>query len=1032
MRLLWCLLFTALSTVGQVTTGSISGYVIDPSGRAIGHSQVTAVDPARSTQWTAATDASGYYRFTNLPPSIYRVSATAAGFSPVSVADVMVEVDAGAEVDLHLTIAPRKESIAVAAEPPVLPTETSGLGTVLDRTLTQSLPLNQRDFLHLALLTPGVLPPVENSELSTRGNFAMHANGGREEFNNFLLDGVDNNDQDTNRYVLQPSVDSVQEFKIATNSYSAAYGRSAGGQVNVITRSGTNEFHGFGYDYLRNRVFDARNFFDGSDKPQLIRNQFGAGAGGPLVRDRTFFFADYDGLQGRQGFSRLATVPTEAARNGDLSGFPTTYDPFTGEPFPGNQIPAGRIDPIAKQILSLYPLPSNGSPAGNYLAQPIEDDALNQYNTRVDHIQSSADRFTFRYSYGFKDIFEPYAENSQELPGFGDYLKDRGHNALMNYVRIMNPSTINSLLLGFNRVGRQLLQQNYSTDVNKLWGVDYLPTGPVESGYPSISVLGFSRAGDVATLPIDRHNNTYQLSDTLSLVRGNHAIQAGAEFRKLELNGIIQVYTRGSMSFLGALSGTSMGDLLLGLPTFSIQSHEAAPQTLRSFASNFFAQDEWKVRPNLTLDVGLRYEYNTPPTDPTSRMSVFDPAAGGLSQVGQNGTLRSGFGPDYNNFAPRVGFAWSPKEGWVVRGGYGMYYDSGMFVVSSSMYFNPPWFTINVFFPSASGLLTLQDPFPSNSGFVPPAQLSTVSPDMWTAYLHSWNLNIQKEYRWLGTVSAAYAASKGTHLIHSRDLNQPPPAPGDVDSRRPYQGYSSIFYTESGANSNFQSVQLSVRRQALRRLSLIATYMFSKSIDDTSAYLATGADPNFPQNSANYHAERALSSFDIPNYGTGAAVYSLPSRNPVLRNVELSGILMAHSGQPFTPTLAAANSNTGNTGGTAGSDRPNVVHSPQLDNRTAEKWFDTSAFAVAPPYTFGNAGRNILRGPAQSALDLAVSRAFQLSERASMTFQVQAFNALNRTNFDLPKAVVDDPATFGRIFSAKPPRQLQFALRLAF
>jgi hypothetical protein len=1005
---------------------------VDPSGRAIGQSRVTALDPARSTEWTATADVSGFYRFTNLPPSTYTVAATAAGFSSASIANVNVEVDASAVVDLHLAIATRKESVVVPGETPLLQTETSGLGTVLDQTLIQKLPLNERDFLHLALLAPGVLPPVENSELSTRGNFAMSANGGREEFNNFLLDGVDNNDQDTNRYVLQPSVDSVQEFKIATNSYSAAYGRSAGGQVNVITRSGTNDFHGFGYDYLRNRIFDARNFFDGSDKPQLIRNQFGAGAGGAIIHDRTFFFANYDGLRGRQGFSRLATVPPAAARNGDLTGFPVTSDPFTGAPFPGNQIPAGRIDPIAQQILSLYPLPTNASLAGNYLAQPIEDDTLNQYNIRVDHIQSAADRFTFRYSYGFKDIFEPYAENSQELPGFGDYLKDRGHNALFNYVRILNPSTINSLLLGFNRVGRQLLQQNYSTDVNKLWGVDYLPTGPVESGYPTISVLGFSQAGDVATLPIDRHDNTYQLSDTVSLVRGNHAIQAGAEFRKLELNGIIQVYTRGSMSFLGALTGTSMGDLLLGLPTFSIQSHQSAPQTLRTFASNFFVQDDWKVRPNLTLNLGLRYEYNTPPTDPTNRMSIFNPATGDLSQVGTNGTLRSGFGPDYNNFGPRVGFAWSPKEGLVIRGGYGIYYDSGMFVTSSAMYFNPPYFTINVFFPSAAGLLTLQNPFPTNSGFAPPAQLSTLASDIRTAYLHSWNFNIQKEYRWLGTLSAAYVASKGTHLIRSRDLNQPPPGPGDVDPRRPYQGYSGIFYTESGADSNFQSLQLSVRRQALRRLSLIATYMFSKSIDDTSAYLATGADPNFPQNSANYHAERALSSFDVPNYATAAAVYSLPWRNVVLRNVDLSGMLIAHSGQPFTPTLAADNSNTGNTGGTAGSDRPNVVHSPSLDQRSPQMWFDTSAFVIAPPYTFGNAGRNILRGPALSTLDLAVSRAFQLSERTSMTFYFQAFNSLNRTNFDLPKAVADDPTTFGKIFSAKPPRQLQFALRFAF
>jgi hypothetical protein len=1032
MRHLWVVLFVSISAAGQVTTGSISGYVIDPSNRPVPNSSVTAEDAARSIKRSVLTDSSGFYRFEDLPPSTYDLSAKAVGFSPAVISNVRLEVNAHLRADLHPPVAGKQETVTVRDDVRAVQTESSELGTVLESGVISKLPLNERDFLQLALLTPGVLPPVQDSALSTRGDFAMHANGGREEFNNYLLDGVDNNDQDTNRYVMQPSVDAIQEFKIATNCYSAAYGRSAGGQVNVITRSGTNDFHGFAYDYLRNRDLDARNFFDGSDKPQLIRNQFGAGIGGPLIVNRTFFFGDYDGLRGEQGFSRLATVPTIAERNGDLTGQTPVMDPFSGQPFPGNQIPASRISPIARQILSLYPLPTNNSAGGNYLAQPVENDRLDQFNIRVDHRLSEVDQLTFRYSYFYKSLFEPYAEDSQSLPGFGDYPQDRGHNALVNYVRTLGPRTTNSLMLGFNRAGRRDLQQNYGTDVNKLWGVNYLPTDPLQFGYPSINVLGFSLAGDVTTLPIDRHITTYQLADNLSLVRGTHDIQIGADFRKIELNGIVDVYARGSLGFFGGITGSGIGDLLLGFPNFTLNSQLTAPQTLRTFASNFYIQDDWKVRPTLTLNFGVRYEYNTPPTDPTNRMDVLNLETGQLDQVGTNGISRSGIRPDYNNFAPRLGFAWNPKKDLVIRGGYGLFYDSGMFVVNSALYYNPPYFTIRVFFPSATSLLTLQNPFPTNSGVTPPASLSTLSPDMVTPYLQDWNFTIQQAVEKVGTFTAAYAGSKGTHLIRSLDLNQPAPGPGPVDARRPYQGFSNIFYAESGADSEFQSLQFSFNRTLRKGLSILANYMFSKSMDDTSAFLGTLSDKNFPQNSHDYHAEHALSSFDEPNYVTVALLYQLPWRNRWTRNTEVRSILTARSGQPFTPLVAADNSNTGNTGGTFGSDRPNVVHTPQLANPGPQEWFDTSAFVVAPQYTFGNAGRNILRAPGSATLDFELARRFVLTERYSMTFEAQAFNMLNRTNFDLPQLYVDDPANFGRIFSANAPRQLQFALRLGF
>ncbi len=1015
-----------------MTTGSISGFVDDPSKRPIAGATVVAADADRSISKSALTDSAGFYRFDDLSPATYNISVSARGFEAIRMRQVRLEVDANERVDFHPSIAGRHETVSVASEIPNVETESSDLGTVIDRAMIEKLPLNERDFLRLALLTPGVLPPVQDSALSTRGDFAMNVNGAREEFNNYLLDGVDNNDPDVNTYVLQPSVDAIQEFKIETNSYSAEYGRSAGAQVNVITRSGTNQFHGFGYEYLRNRVLDARNFFDGSQKPQLIRSQFGGGIGGPVVHDKTFFFVDYDGLQGEQGFSALATVPTAAERTGNLAGQAPVSNPYTGAPFTGNQIPAALISPIALKILNLYPLPTNSSAAGNYLAQPIGNNALNQYNVRLDQRFNDSNQLTLRYSYGHKNIYEPYTENAAtNVPGFGDFVYDRGHNALIDYTRVLGPRTTNSLLLGFNRSGRTILQQNYQTNVNQLWGVNYLPTTPLELGFPSISVSGFSPVGDIASLPINRHTSTYQIDDALALVRGNHDIKIGAELRKVELNGTVAQFPRGLISFLGALSGSGVGDLLLGLPTFTLDATLSAPQTLRTLQSGFYAQDNWKVSPSLTLNLGLRYEFNTPPTDPTNRMEALNLATRQLSQVGTDGIPRSAYGPDYTNFAPRVGFAWSPAKDFVLRGGYGIFYDASMFEVTSALYFNPPYFTLSTFFPSAAGLLTLQNPFPLNLGYVPPPSLSTLAPNLRTPYLQDWNLDLQRSLRGLGTLSVAYAGSKGTRLIRSLDLNQPQPAPGSVDARRPYQGFENIFYTETGGNSEFNSLQVSLNRRLRSGLSILANYMYSKSLDDTSAFLGTVSDKNFPQNSQDYRAEHAPSSFDITHAATIAFVYQLPVRNLFTRNLEFRSIISAYSGQPFTPLLSFDNSNTGNTGGTFGSDRPNVVGAPALANPGAQAWFNTAAFAIPAPYSFGNAGRNILRGPGLFSWDIDVARRFALTERLSATFEAQAFNALNRTNFDLPQLYVDQPG-FGQIFSAKPPRQLQFAVRFAF
>ena len=1024
------ILFIAAPIFAQVTTGSISGFVFDPAGRPVPRAEITLTDPSQAAVFHATTDAAGYFRLTELPAREYTASAAARDLGSASTS-VRLPVDGSVRVDFHLPVPGLAQSVTVTAAVSRLQSESSELGQVLNQSSIQRLPLNERDFLQLALLTPGVAPPVQGSQLSGRGSFAMHVNGGREEFNNFLLDGVDNNDQENNRYNLQPPVDAIQEFKIVANAYSAEYGRSGAGQVNVITRSGTNEWHGFAYDYLRNKALDARNFFDGSEKSQYIRNQFGGGGGGPVKKDRSFVFANYDGLRERSGQSRLANVPTRAERNGDFSKSSTPIiDPFTGEPFPGNQIPASRQSLLAEQILNLFPLPNLASSSGNYLGQPVLNNDYSQFNLRVDHRLTINDLLSLRYSNGGRDLFEPYAQEAANIPGFGDFVTDRGHNAMVHQVHTFGPRTVNSLLLGFNRAVRRVLPENYKTDVNQLWGINYLPTRSTDFGYPSIEIAGFSTIGDDTAIPIDRAITTYQINDTLSLVRGAHYLKLGGEVRNIRQIGILHYLVRGGFSFSGDLTGSGMGDILLGLPSFAMQSEANNPHNQRTTAYNLFLQNDWKVRPQLTLNFGIRYEYNTPPTDPTNQMSVFNLATHRISQVGTSGISRSGIRSNPTSFAPRAGFSWALAPKTVLRGGYGIYYDAGMLVVNSSLYFNPPYFNIRISYPTEESLVALEDPFPAS--VIPPASLNTLAPDLTTAYIQNWNLNFQRELGRGSVFSIAYVGAKGTHLIRSRNINQPSPGPGQLSERRPYPDFDNISFIESGADSNYHALQLSYQHPVGRSFSLLGLYTFAKSIDDTSAFLGDASGTNYPQDSANISAERSLSSFQMKHRATAAAVYAIPSNSRWLRNMELRGILIAQSGQPFTPRLRFDNSNTGNIGPPFGLDRPNLLHSPGRGERSADQWFDTSAFAIPAPYTFGNAGRNILIGPGLFTVDFSVARRFKLSERVYLSFEAQAFNIMNHTNFDLPQAYVDEPSTFGHIFSAKPPRQLQMAVRLHF
>jgi len=1034
--------------VAQVTSSSISGRVFDPSGRVIRQAQVTLEDQLHSFARTLITDEAGGYSFIGLAPAVYTIRAEAPGFDELKRLDVALEVDSALDLDFHLKVGGPKTQVEVGAPASTLQSETASVGAVIDQDFVATLPLNQRDFLQLAFLAPGVFPPVEGSQLSSNGSYSMEVNGGREESNNFLLDGVDNNDPYISGYVVEPPVDSVQEFKMVTSSYDAEYGRSGAGQINIITRRGTNDFHATAYEYLRNKVLDSRNYFDGAGfiKAPYIRNQFGAGAGGPLRKDKTFFFANTDFFRRREGASQQAVVPTVAERAGNLSALGTTIiNPLTGLPMNPAAIP---ISPLSADILKLYPQPNLTGSVNNYLGQPVEPDDRTENSFRGDHQISPHDELTLRYSQGIVNLFQPYPEGvstTGAVPGFGDYDSDHTHNAMIREQHSFGANAINSAVLGFNRFSRDFLPQNYNENVGQLWGVSWLNLPARDYGYPTISVTGFSQVGDDFAFPNLRHTNTYEAADSFTILHGRNTFSLGADIRKLQLNGHLDELARGSITFSGAITGSPLADLLLGYPTLGIQAQVNNSIRLRSMSYDTYIQDEWKVRQNLVVSLGGRYEFNSPATDPYNDMSELDLKTGQIVQVGTNGVSDSGISPDYKNFAPRVGIAWNIVPNFVLRAGYGDFYDAGMFIIGSTAYFNPPQFVLNVFFPSAAGLLTLNNPFPSNAGYTPPASLSVLSPKIITPYMQQWNLSAEQAIGKRGTLSLSYVGSTGSHLIRVSDLNQPSlsstGSQDNLQSRRPYPQYSAIFDAETEGASNFNALEVHYKGQVAPGVSLWGAYTFSHSLDGQSAFLGDVADPNFPQNSHDVAAEHGPSSFDMRNRFVAAYVVSLPHNNRWTRNTDLQGIVTAESGQPFTPTLSPGddNSNTGNSGQQAGSDRPNVIGNPnaavnpvtKARTRTTDEWFNTAAFAVAPPNTFGDAGRNSLIGPDYSSFDLSLSRRFTLHDRTTATFEAQSFNLLNHPSYSLPNPYADQ-ASFGTISSATDPRQLQFALRLAF
>ena len=1030
MRLLFCLAvsFTVMLTPraaagSQNAAATLRVEARDVTGAPLPGVVVTAANQQTAVEYGAVTEGDGSAEL-HVPGGLYTLKGVLGGFKTTIIRDVRIQGAVRGAVSLVLPPGNYTEEVVVAADPTTVRIGNSAVGAVFEADTLATLPVAEREALEFAVQAPGMAPPAPGSRLSTQGNTGVNSSGAREAANNFLLDGADNNDQFLNRLVVNPSLEAIEEVTLLQNTYDAQHGRSAGAQVNMVLKSGGSILRGSLYEFFRHSSLASRGVFhpEGEPKPLLRRHQAGGTIGGPLPRRGSFFFANVEAVDGSEADTRLAHVPTAAERTGDFSGAAALRDPATGGSFSGNQIPASRLNAAGRAAVALYPLPNRDDAVANFVSSPIAVRRAVQVTGKTDH------RFDFtsaalRYTFSRDDRDLPFPARARNLPGFGVSVLDQGHHAAFGLTHAPSGGLLNELRVAVNALRRENLPQNAGADRFAGLGIAGPDIDGTDRGFPTLVVSGFETLGDDPNLPVVRRARTLHVSDTLTLGRGRHHLKAGGELRAYRSDGYNHLFARGQATFQGVFTGNPVADLLLGMPAISLLGVNDNRQALRTWALHGFLQDDWRLAPRLTLNAGLRYEYNTPPYDADDRMRILDLETLRLQPVGRDGISRSGLRADRNNLAPRLGVSWDATGDGelVLRGGYGMFYDSGTLIEHSALYFNPPEFTLQLFFPGAQPL-RLENLFPAGRGFSPRATVNTLDPGIRTAYTHQASAALETEF--FGTSGAVrYVTSHGRSLVRKRNLNQPPPGPGPIDARRPIAGFADILLVESTATSRYHALQVSAVRRPFRQFSLRGAYTLGNSMDDASAFLATDGDDNTPQDSRNLAAEWGPSDYDVRHRLVISGMYEL-------KGWQVGAVFAAQSGRPFTPRVSFDNSNTGNVGGgTFAYDRPLIVTTAPEGIRAVS--YDGRTFIVAPQYSYGNAGRNSLTGPGSATLDLMLARRIRLWKTRILSLRLEAFNALNRRNYGLPDGFVDR-ATFGQSLSAGAPRQLQLAARFWF
>jgi hypothetical protein len=1046
------------------TTGSMVGKATDPSGAVMPGVALKATNQATSFSREAITSASGEYVISLLPVGRYTVTAQKQGFEPYKLSDVVVNVNENIRVDVPLSLGKVAESVSVTAGVADVETRSATLGKVIDETKIVDLPLNGRNFLDLAVLQPGVVPAMSLGSNNTpefpggeKSDFQV--NGLRLQSNNFLLDGADNNEPFLGTAMATPSPDALEEFKILTNNYGAEFGGGGGSIVNIITKGGTNQFHGSAYEFFRNDVLDARNFFATLKKDKLRRNQFGGTFGGPIARDRTFFFFNYEGFRVRQGLTQVATVPSDVQRAGNFGAAGTV----------------ATIDPTAAQLLPLIPRANHGS--NGFLSSPVQAQDTDQFNARIDHKITGKNYLSARYflidgknDRNFTNTLFGVPINLPDYPLKDDY---RIQNLAVTDTHFFTNTLSNELRFGFNR-GR--FDSAISANVRDPASFGFnLPSTKAVHNMPLIALAGYTAFGTFNDSPSFRRENTYQIQDNAAWMHGRHAFKFGVQILKNQMNiPSSDSIGEGAFLFLPEVESAdpatttyvpipdAFANFLQGQFNLFTQAGGVTTRAWRFSSYNFYFEDQVRVTHNFTLTLGLRYELPIPPTDTQNRVVAYRPgrqstvhpnAPPGLLFVGDTGITRSTIQTDKNNFAPRIGFAWDPKGNgkMSLRGGYGIFYDRLIGLLPFQFGLDPPFdiipsipnFVENFVIPGSS----FGDPFAGGSPFagktaqeVADANIfplfsfaQVMDPRMRTPYVQQWNLTYQWQAARDTVFELGYVGTKGTKLVQPVDLNT------QVGTGRPLvPDYFQLSNYQTTDNSSYQALQVSANKRMVHGLTFLGSYTWSHSVDGGSIpvnFLNPNSEATFPQDKNNLRLDRGNSAYDARHRFVLSALYELPffksgagvARN-VLGNWQVNGILTWQTGFPFT----VLDTSDPNRDGQA-TDRPNQVGNPfGPGTRTPQKWFDAAAFVHPPAGTNGLVGRNSLEGPGISNLDFSVFKNFRVTERQNVQFRAEFFNLFNHPNFDTPVNDFNSPAVGQAHNTRLASRQVQFALKYSF
>ena len=1047
-----------------VPTTSLAGVVRDSSGAIVPNSSLVLVNSATHLTRKDAADAQGRFLFTLLPAGEYELTAAAPGFSAYQQTGITLDVNKPATVNVRLSVAAVVQQVSVRANAEMVDTQSGSLREVVTERYIEELPLNGRNAASLVYMAPGAVNGVGQTPATYANQsseaLAISVNGTYGDQVAYKLDGATHQDSISGLNAVFPNPDALAEFSVQTNNFDARFGGVGGAVVNIVTKSGTNQLHGSVFDFLRNGDLNARNFF-GSKRDTLKRNQFGSTVGGPIRRDQLFFFGSFQGTELRNtSFDNVAFVPSAAMRRGDFSGQKAIKNPQTGVNFPNNQIPENLLSPIAQNALSK--VPTSSDPAGRLLYAVPQNSSKRQalgkmnYNTNRNMVTGS-----FFYDW-FQD---PGWNGDGTLLNYrlGQLQTTKEWNVSDTYTvapHLINTAVFDVMVLNSHQV------RTAPFSIFDFGDIKAAKPAP-EFQETQISVTGFGGWGGGGPSPPGTwKRNNFELSDMISYVRSSHSLHTGVEFTPhATFDSSTGFQEEPILSFTGQASGSAMADFLLGSVNTFTQNAGKAKFT-RGKQVRAYVQDDWRVTSRLTLNLGLRWDPYLPPTDPVHQQvsgyiagqpsQRFPNAPAGLVFAGDPGFPAGGFDRNWGNFAPRAGFAWQALGGSqpvMVRGAFGMFYVDPLVRIYNNFVQNAPFsptaqlFGVSLSDPYSSAGVT--NPFPpfaplplgTDTKFALPVQFAFIDPHWTLGHMNSWNLTIERQFtaNLLGRI--AYVGDHGVHLQYTMERNPAIYGPGatlsNTNQRRPlYPNLASLMEMTNDGRSHYNALQATVEKRMSRQFSFVANYTFSKSLDNQSF------DPQFQLMSANPfdpNFNYGRSDFDAPHNFSFWSVWDLPTfggapklARVVLRGWSVNSILTWRSGTPFTISSGQDRSLTA-----VGLDRADLVGNPFLDpgrarDKVISQYFNTSAFALNAPGTFGTVGRNLLGNVRLFNLDFAMARSIPVNERLRLQLRGEFFNAFNNVHLNQPGTNFSATSTFGKINSSGEPRIVQLALKLVF